>query len=126
MTSVTAYFFFMYDKQLILLTIELERISSVRHSSTATTLSASISGAGPRQASAGEAAYLQRLVDKYGSDVEQMARDRKVLGLFIFRMETLMALVEPGAADGGPVEEEREEMLRNAIVIWTEVGVQCI
>ncbi|KAJ7273212.1 ribosome biogenesis protein Nop16 [Mycena rebaudengoi] len=57
---------------------ELERISSVRHSSTATTLSASISGAGPRQASAGEAAYLQRLVDKYGSDVEQMARDRKL------------------------------------------------
>ncbi|KAJ7043190.1 ribosome biogenesis protein Nop16 [Mycena alexandri] len=54
----------------------LERISSANHN--ATTLSAAISGAGPRHASGGEVAYLQRLVDKYGTDVEQMARDRKL------------------------------------------------
>ncbi|KAJ7871407.1 ribosome biogenesis protein Nop16 [Mycena olivaceomarginata] len=33
---------------------------------------------GPRHASGGEVAYLKRLVDKYGTDVEQMARDRKL------------------------------------------------
>ncbi|KAJ6618358.1 ribosome biogenesis protein Nop16 [Mycena sp. CBHHK59/15] len=54
----------------------LERISS-SHGGT-TTLSAAISGAGPRHGSSGEVAYLQRLVDKHGSDVEQMARDRKL------------------------------------------------
>ncbi|KAJ7090271.1 ribosome biogenesis protein Nop16 [Mycena belliarum] len=55
----------------------LERISSTTHHGAAT-LSAAISGAGPRHASGGEVAYLQRLVDKHGSDVEQMARDRKL------------------------------------------------
>ncbi|KAJ7445720.1 ribosome biogenesis protein Nop16 [Mycena galericulata] len=55
----------------------LERISSSNNNS-ATTLSAAISGAGPRHASGGEVAYLQRLVDKYGSDVEHMAKDRKL------------------------------------------------
>ncbi|KAJ7771698.1 ribosome biogenesis protein Nop16 [Mycena metata] len=54
----------------------LERIGSANH--TATTLSAAISGAGPRHASGGEVAYLQRLVDKHGTDIEQMARDRKL------------------------------------------------
>ncbi|KAJ7349205.1 ribosome biogenesis protein Nop16 [Mycena albidolilacea] len=56
---------------------ELERIASSTHN-TSTTLSAPISGAGPRHASGGEVAYLKRLVDKYGTDVEQMARDRKL------------------------------------------------
>ncbi|KAF7353621.1 Nucleolar protein 16 [Mycena venus] len=56
---------------------ELERIASSTHN-TPTTLSLSISGAGPRHASGGEVAYLKRLVDKYGTDVEQMARDRKL------------------------------------------------
>ncbi|KAF8184886.1 ribosome biogenesis protein Nop16 [Mycena galopus ATCC 62051] len=56
---------------------ELERIASSTHN-TPNTLSISNSGAGPRHASGGEVAYLQRLVDKYGSDVEQMARDRKL------------------------------------------------
>ncbi|KAJ6547067.1 ribosome biogenesis protein Nop16 [Mycena capillaripes] len=55
----------------------LERISSA-NTNTGTTLSASISGAGPRHASGGEVAYLSRLVSKYGTDVEQMARDRKL------------------------------------------------
>jgi len=55
----------------------LERISSTKHSG-ATTLSVAISGAGPRHASGGEVAYLQRLVDTHGTDVEQMARDRKL------------------------------------------------
>ena len=31
-----------------------------------------------RHASQGEIKYLQRLVDKYGNDMEQMARDRKL------------------------------------------------
>ncbi|KAJ7836993.1 ribosome biogenesis protein Nop16 [Mycena olivaceomarginata] len=56
---------------------ELERIASSTHN-TSTTLSVPISGAGPRHASGGEVAYLKRLVDKYGTDVEQMARDRKL------------------------------------------------
>ncbi|KAJ6606509.1 ribosome biogenesis protein Nop16 [Mycena vulgaris] len=55
----------------------LERICSTNHNTT-TTLSAAISGAGPRHASGGEVAYLQRLVDTHGSDIEQMARDRKL------------------------------------------------
>jgi len=55
----------------------LERISSTNQN-TATTLSAAISGAGPRHASGGEVAYMQRLVEAYGGDVEQMARDRKL------------------------------------------------
>ncbi|KAJ7702324.1 ribosome biogenesis protein Nop16 [Mycena rosella] len=55
----------------------LERISSINQSST-TTLSAAISGAGPRHSSGGEVAYLQRLVDTHGTDVERMARDRKL------------------------------------------------
>ncbi|KAJ7724060.1 ribosome biogenesis protein Nop16 [Mycena maculata] len=55
----------------------LERISSTNNNAT-TTLSVAISGAGPRHASAGEVAYLQRLVDTHGTDVEQMARDRKL------------------------------------------------
>ncbi|KAF7359331.1 Nucleolar protein 16 [Mycena sanguinolenta] len=59
------------------LEMELERIASSTHN-TPNTLSISISGAGPRHASGGEVAYLQRLVDKYGSDVEQMAKDRKL------------------------------------------------
>ncbi|KAJ6488593.1 ribosome biogenesis protein Nop16 [Mycena vitilis] len=54
----------------------LERIASTNHN--ATTLSASISGAGPRHSSGGEVAYLSRLVSQYGTDVEQMARDRKL------------------------------------------------
>ncbi|KAJ7184263.1 ribosome biogenesis protein Nop16 [Mycena filopes] len=55
----------------------LESISSTNHT-FATTLSAAISGAGPRHASGGEVAYLQRLLDTHGSDVERMARDRKL------------------------------------------------
>ncbi|KAJ7197164.1 ribosome biogenesis protein Nop16, partial [Mycena pura] len=35
-------------------------------------------GAGPRMASRLEAAYLQRLVAKHGTDVQKMARDRKL------------------------------------------------
>lgn len=46
----------------------------------AATLGASLTGAGPRHASAGEVRYLERLVAKYGLDVEQMARDRKLNG----------------------------------------------
>lgn len=60
----------------LLLFLELELISSVRCGST--TLSASISGVGPRHASAGEVAYLEKLVFKYGTDVERMAKDRRL------------------------------------------------
>ncbi|KAE9406772.1 hypothetical protein BT96DRAFT_875403 [Gymnopus androsaceus JB14] len=42
------------------------------------TLSASLSGVGPRHTSERELAYLQRLMDKYKGDVEAMARDRKL------------------------------------------------
>ncbi|KAF8078104.1 ribosome biogenesis protein Nop16 [Lyophyllum atratum] len=55
----------------------LERISTTVNQNS-TTLSAPLSDAGPRHASAGEVAYLERLVTKYGEDVERMARDRKL------------------------------------------------
>ncbi|THV07899.1 hypothetical protein K435DRAFT_642733 [Dendrothele bispora CBS 962.96] len=56
---------------------DLERLSALKDTS-GTTLSASITGAGARYASEGEIAYLSRLVEKYGTDVERMARDRKI------------------------------------------------
>lgn len=55
----------------------LERISS-NTKCNSNTVSASISGAGPRHASQGEIAYMKRLVAKYGQNIEQMARDRKL------------------------------------------------
>lgn len=42
------------------------------------TLSFSLSGVGPRFPSAGEVAYLERLVNKHGDDVEKMSKDRKL------------------------------------------------
>ncbi|TFK42734.1 ribosome biogenesis protein Nop16 [Crucibulum laeve] len=54
----------------------LERISSAKHDSS--TISASFSGVGARHAAIGETSYLQRLVDKYGSNIEKMSRDRKL------------------------------------------------
>jgi hypothetical protein len=97
---------------------ELERIASSTHN-TSTTLSVPISGAGPRHASGGEVAYLKRLVDKYGTDVEQMARDRKV-GLSDVGLLGLsnLGLAERGAEDSGPIDSESKEMrIRSAIVI---------
>jgi hypothetical protein len=97
--------------------VELERISSTNHN-TATTLSATISGAGPRHASGGEVAYLQRLVDTYGTDVERMARDRKVsAALRVAHRPNAWPLAEPGAEDGWSVVEEYKKMLRCTIVI---------
>ena len=58
----------------------LERISTTVDPSK-NTISASLSGVGPRHASEGEVRYLQRLVDKYGlgvGGVEKMTRDRKL------------------------------------------------
>ncbi|KAG6889709.1 hypothetical protein C0992_004338 [Termitomyces sp. T32_za158] len=55
----------------------LERISNCVQQN-GTTLQVPLSGNGPRHASEGEAAYLRRLVDKYGEDVEGMARDRRL------------------------------------------------
>jgi len=54
----------------------LQRISTANYNSS--TLSVAISGTGPRHASTGEVAYLERLVERYGGDVEHMARDRKL------------------------------------------------
>lgn len=51
---------------------------SVPTDGTGTTISAPLTGVGPRHAAHGEIAYLRRLVDKYGEDVEKMARDRKL------------------------------------------------
>lgn len=42
------------------------------------TLSFASSGVGPRHISGGEAAFLHKLVNKYGDDVEKMAKDRKL------------------------------------------------
>jgi hypothetical protein len=64
-------------------------------------------------------AYLKRLVDKYGTDVEQMARDRKV-GLSDVGLLGLsnLGLAERGAEDSGPIDSESKEMrIRSAIVI---------
>ncbi|KAG6869096.1 hypothetical protein C0993_003416 [Termitomyces sp. T159_Od127] len=55
----------------------LERLSNLVQQN-GTTLQVPLSGSGPRPASAGEVAYLRRLVDKYGEDVERMARDRRL------------------------------------------------
>ncbi|KIY66103.1 hypothetical protein CYLTODRAFT_423715 [Cylindrobasidium torrendii FP15055 ss-10] len=56
---------------------ELEKIA-VRTDKAGTTLSASLTGVGPRHTSHGEKGYLVRLVDKYGKDIEKMARDRRL------------------------------------------------
>ncbi|KAF9001910.1 ribosome biogenesis protein Nop16 [Cyathus striatus] len=54
----------------------LECISAPTRGST--TLSAAISGIGARCTAGGERTYLERLVQKYGYDVEKMSRDRKL------------------------------------------------
>ncbi|KAK7440185.1 Nucleolar protein 16 [Stygiomarasmius scandens] len=56
---------------------DLEKLSTLKGAS-GTTLSASMTGVGARYASQGEVAYFERLVEKYGTDVERMARDRKL------------------------------------------------
>jgi len=55
----------------------LEDIST-RVKENSTTLSAPLSGVGIRHPSSGELGYLEKLVSKYGMDVERMARDRKL------------------------------------------------
>ncbi|KAG5653271.1 hypothetical protein H0H81_001431 [Sphagnurus paluster] len=55
----------------------LERISTPLNPN-ATTLCASLTNAGPRHASSGEMNYLSRLVEKHGTNVEGMARDRRL------------------------------------------------
>ncbi len=55
----------------------LERIS-VPTEGTGHTISASLTGVGARYSAHGEVHYLRRLVDKYGEDMEKMARDRKL------------------------------------------------
>ncbi|KAG5716266.1 Nucleolar protein 16 [Termitomyces sp. T112] len=55
----------------------LERISKVVQQN-GTTLEIPLSGSGGRHVSAGEMAYLGRLVEKYGEDVSKMARDRRL------------------------------------------------
>ncbi|TFK76605.1 hypothetical protein BDN72DRAFT_831186 [Pluteus cervinus] len=58
---------------------ELERISStVAIGSTSTTVSVAISGVGARHASKGEVAYMRRLVETYGQDVDRMAKDHRL------------------------------------------------
>jgi len=57
---------------------KLERISSWTNKMNGTTISAPLSRAGPRHASKGEREYMKRLVEKYGDDVEKMARDRRL------------------------------------------------
>lgn len=52
----------------------LERISVSKGGTTTLRLT----GVGVRHSSVGEIKYLQRLVDKYGADVERMTRDRKL------------------------------------------------
>ncbi|TFK29784.1 hypothetical protein FA15DRAFT_663049 [Coprinopsis marcescibilis] len=61
------------------LVAELESIAS-RKQMNSTTLSVPQSSTGPniRHPAAGELVYLQRLVDKYGDNVERMAKDRKL------------------------------------------------
>ncbi|KAF8630383.1 hypothetical protein AX15_002942 [Amanita polypyramis BW_CC] len=54
----------------------LERISVTKGGTT--TMSLKLTGVGARRSSVGEITYLQRLVDKYGDDVERMMRDRKL------------------------------------------------
>ncbi|KAL1746070.1 ribosome biogenesis protein Nop16 [Schizophyllum fasciatum] len=56
---------------------ELERIATSIHTDS-TTVAATISGVGPRSTSERERVYLQRLMEKYGKDVDAMARDRKL------------------------------------------------
>ncbi len=56
--------------------IALEQISTPQ--TALRNLSFAISGVGARHASAGEVVYLQKLVSKYGEDVERMAKDRKL------------------------------------------------
>ncbi|KAF9453285.1 hypothetical protein P691DRAFT_720158 [Macrolepiota fuliginosa MF-IS2] len=54
----------------------LEQTSTPQTASHA--LSFAISGTGPRRASTGEVVYLRKLVNRYGDDVEKMAKDRKL------------------------------------------------
>ncbi|TRM62703.1 ribosome biogenesis protein Nop16 [Schizophyllum amplum] len=56
---------------------ELERIATSINVNAAT-VAAPISGVGPRSTSERENVYLQRLMDKHGSDVDSMVRDRKL------------------------------------------------
>lgn len=55
---------------------ELERVAAP--STGTNTLSKSLSGVGTRHGSEGERRYLERLVAKYGKEVDRMARDRKL------------------------------------------------
>jgi nucleolar protein 16 len=57
--------------------LALEQVSAPINRNSRT-LSARLSGIGSRISSGGERRYLGRLVEKYGSDVEQMARDRRL------------------------------------------------
>lgn len=62
-----------------------------------------------RHPSSGEIKYLQRLVDKYGHDVERMARDRKVNTEQRAVGELQRALRKTGLLPGR--EEDREDQL---------------
>lgn len=54
----------------------LEKISTPRTASR--TLSFASSGVGPRYSSKAETLYLQKLVDKYGDNIDQMTKDHKL------------------------------------------------
>ncbi|PFH50066.1 hypothetical protein AMATHDRAFT_146106 [Amanita thiersii Skay4041] len=67
------------------------------------TMSMKVTGTGGRAVSAGEKKYLERLVDKYGVDVEGMARDRKLNAEQRTSGELRRALRRTGMANRGSV-----------------------
>ena len=72
------------------------------------TMSQKLTGNGARRSSAREVRYLQRLVDKYGENVERMARDRKVNSEQRTVGELERALKRAGLLAGGR-EVDREK-----------------
>ncbi|GLB35108.1 putative ribosome biogenesis protein Nop16 [Lyophyllum shimeji] len=77
----------------------LERICTTVNQNSRT-LSIPLTGAGPRHTSAGEVAYLGRLVAKYVQDVERMARDRRLNPEQRTAGELRRALRKAGLLDG--------------------------
>ncbi|KAL9714994.1 Nucleolar protein 16 [Leucoagaricus gongylophorus] len=64
------------SSQQIYISNALEKISTPRTASR--TLSFASSGVGPRYSSKAETLYLQKLVDKYGDNIDQMTKDHKL------------------------------------------------
>ncbi|KIL69611.1 hypothetical protein M378DRAFT_97337 [Amanita muscaria Koide BX008] len=85
---------------------ELERKSVILRDDK--TMSLQLTGIGGRKSSASEVRYLRRLVDKYGDNVERMARDRKVNNEQRTVGELERALKRSGLLTGGR-EGDREK-----------------